>query len=196
MHLILVLIFDIRTWYFPWSDGLVQTWEMPVHHHRSQERKKGFYQLLDLLLKFFELLLGWFTTRSRLFCKIFCLFFLRFVQFHQLFLTCWHTVTSPTLHVDSIYVYPIRVRWLRDCIFLCSGSIRIDMHAGDPGLCIFWSHNCGHHSPSSEWWPTRIPAVRILVDDWGMETSGEKNHGSIVIYQQRSRLSESPLMIE
>jgi len=49
---------------------------------------------LELFLEFLELLLGLLATRSRLLRELFCLGFLHLVQFHHLFLTRWHSVTS------------------------------------------------------------------------------------------------------
>jgi len=57
---------------------------------------------LALFLELLELLFGSFTTRSRLLREFFCLGLLHLVQFHQLFLTCWHTITSLSSLADSI----------------------------------------------------------------------------------------------
>jgi len=61
---------------------------------------------LELFLELLELLLGAFTTRSRLLRELFCLDLLRLVQFHQLFLTRWHIVTSLTIWLILISFFP------------------------------------------------------------------------------------------
>jgi hypothetical protein len=49
---------------------------------------------LDFFLELLELLLGGFATRSCLLRELFCLGFLHFIKLLQLFLACWHKVTS------------------------------------------------------------------------------------------------------
>jgi len=61
---------------------------------------------LELFLELLELLLGFLATCSRLLRELFCLGLLHLVQLHQLFLTCWHTVTSLLLWLIQVSFFP------------------------------------------------------------------------------------------
>jgi hypothetical protein len=56
-------------------------------------KKKERGGSLELFLKLLELFLGGFAARSRLLRELFSLDLLHLVQFRQLFLTRWHTIT-------------------------------------------------------------------------------------------------------